>query len=151
MASVGEQLVTDSEARLEAVISALDASPSPFWDRDGRPPLDRLIDAAVVRELAGDVALYQPAGDALAARLEAVRSLFPDRSAWERFLDSWGLDEDGLRTLIVRRMVVERYLARNVQVPADDRAAWWDAYEAVMSQQRPRFRIRVVPPISESR
>jgi hypothetical protein len=149
VASVGEQLVTESEVRLEAVISALDPSPSPFWDRERRPPVDRLVDAAVIRELAGDVSLYQPSDEALALRVDAIRALFPDRSAWDRFLESWGLDEDALRGIVRRRMLVERYLARNVPVPTTDADAWWRGYDAFVTPLRARYRIRMIPPMAQ--
>ena len=131
---------------VDRVIAALDPS---FWDRERRPPVDRLVDAAVIRELAGDVSLYQPSDEALALRMDAIRALFPDRSAWERFLESWGLDEDALRGIVRRRMLVERYLARNVPVATADREAWWQAYDAFVAPLRERYRIRLIPPMAQ--
>ena len=142
--SVEEQLITESEIRLEQVISALDRSPSPFWDREHGTPLERLVEAAIVRELAGDLALYQPTDDAVRERVEAMRGHFPDRGGWQAFLDSWGLSEDDLRALVRRRMVVERYLDRAIQVRGD-REAWWAASEEMLARQAARFRIRSIP------
>lgn len=142
--SVEEQLITESEVRLEQVISALDRSPSPFWDREHGTALERLVQAAIVRELAGDLTIYQPADDAVRERVEAVRAHFPDRGGWQGFLDSWGLSEEDVRALIRRRMVVERYLDRAIQVRGD-RSAWWAASEELLARQSARFRIREIP------
>lgn len=145
VAVVEEQILMDSEVRLEGVLAPLDSSPSPFWAADRATPVDRLIDAAVIRELTGDVSLYQPPEAEVRGRLEAVRAKFPNAQAWTAFLTSWGLDEDGLRAVLRRRISVERWLARNVQASASDRPAWQAALDQTLTPYRNRYRIRVVP------
>jgi hypothetical protein len=142
---VEDQVVLQSDVAFDKVIGPLDDSPSPFWDRPGIEPEQRVVDAAIIRELAGDISLYQPPDDAVRARVEAMRARFPDRASWSSFLEGWGLDEDGLRALIRRRMVVERYLARTLRADPNDRAAWWASCNALLTEVRPRMRIRYVP------
>jgi hypothetical protein len=148
-ASVEEQLVTTSDVGLEAQLGLIDASPSPFWDPDHLPPLDRLVDAALVRELAGDVQIYQPSDADVAARLAALRDRLPDPQAWTDFTRRWGLDEEQLGAILRRRMVVERYLARGIQVRPDDRPAWWKECDELVARQRASLRIRIIPPWTE--
>lgn len=142
---VGDQLVLASDIRLEAELSFLDESPLPFWDPGHDDPLHRLVDAAVIRSSAGELALYEPPADAVRQRLEALRLKFRDRASWEEFLGRWGLDEPALLGVLRRRMVVERFLFRNLQLPPDDRVAWLAAADQLLTQLRERYRVREIP------
>lgn len=144
VAQVQQQLVLASEVALETELAAHDPLALPFW-ASGRSPIDRLVQATVIRVAAGDVGLYQPDEDEVAQRLEAVRSTFPSRGAWEVFLATHGLDEDGLGRVLRRRLVTERFLRRNVQASLDAPAAWLAETEAMVQQLESRVRIRHVP------
>lgn len=146
VAVVEEQLITASDVALEGDILRYDASPVPFWSRRHGDALHRLIDAAVIRELTGDVALYRPTDEQVGARVEAMRDRFDDRARWQAFLSSRGLDEDGLRVLIERRMIVESYLTRNIAIPVSQDDAFVAAVEALLDPVEKRLRIREVPP-----
>lgn len=145
VATVDEQLITQSDVVLEGDLARLDVSPLPFWTRGHGDPLHRLVDAAVVREQARDIALYQPTDEALGDRIDAMRALFPDRTAWEAFLTRRGLDEQSLRALIGRRMVVEAYLLRNIATPPSDADAFIDQVDALIERAEKRMRIRLIP------
>jgi len=142
---IEDQLVMESEVAIEEALAQLDDSPSPFWSAGRTDAMDRLVDAAVLRHSAGSVALYQPRREEVSLRLEAVRSKFEDRSAWLSFLSAYGLDEERLAVVLRRRMVVERYLARNLTVQVEDRAVWQGAVADLLAQLRPRTAIRAVP------
>lgn len=142
---VEDQVVLQSDVALDKVLNRIDTSPSPFWTRPGVDAEQQVVDAAIIRELAGDISLYQPSDDAVRARVEAMRQKFPDRASWSSFLRGWGLDEGGLAALIRRRMVVERYLARTLRADPNDKAAWWASCNALLTEVRPRMRIRHVP------
>jgi hypothetical protein len=144
--SIEDQVITDSEVRLEVVLGSLDASPSPAWDLERKTPLERLVDAAIVRELAGDVAIYRPSDEEVESRLASVQATFVDARSWQDVLTTWGLDDESLATVLRRRVIVERYLARNVQVRSSDRASWWSACDEMLAQTRDRYRIRYIPP-----
>ena len=142
---IEDQLVLQSEVSIEAALSQLDDSPSPFWSAGGGNALERLVDAAVLRHSAGAVALYQPHRNDVATRLEAVRAKFEDRRAWATFLSDYGLDEDRLAVVLRRRMVVERYLSRNLTESVQDKPRWQAASDELLAQLRPRTAIRAVP------
>jgi hypothetical protein len=142
---VGDTPVLQSEVELEELLEQVDATPVPFWTGVGSGPTDRLVDAAIVRSVAADVALYQPTREQVAQRLEAVRSTFVDASSWAAFLTTNGLDEARLSALLKRRMVVERFLLRTLQASPADRDAWLGQCEVLLDQLRPRVRVRVVP------
>jgi hypothetical protein len=143
---VESELVLDSEILLEDDLARLDRSALPFWEPDHRTAEERLVDAAIIRALVGDLSLYQPSRESVAARLEAVRQQFEDRAAWMGFLQRWGLDEEGLEVILRRRMVVERFFSRNLLADPSDRQAWLDQSEELLEQVRPRVRVRHIAP-----
>jgi hypothetical protein len=146
VASVDETLITASDVRLESSMARWDGSPSPYW-RDG-DPLQRAIDAALVRRLAGDVALYLPSDAEVETRAIAMRDRVneadPSGRAWADVLADGGIDEPGLRGAIRRRIVVERYLVRTISAPSSDVEGWLRACDATIARARRRFRIRVI-------
>lgn len=146
VAIVEEQLITASDVTLEADLARLDASPVPFWSRGHGEALHRLIDAAVIREIARDVVLYRPTDEQIGERVTAMRERFPDRASWQDFLTGRGLDEDGLRAVMERRMVVEAYLLRNIAVPPSDEDRFIDAVDALLAPWEQRLSIREVGP-----
>ena len=146
VAVVEEEVVLWSEVQLEAELAKYAPASSPFWSTDRTDPASRLIEAAILRQLASDVALYEPPEDQVREQAEAVRMQFPDRPTWLAFLATYGLDEVSLRTRIRRRLVVDRYLSRNLDVPTDDPQRWLIAFEPLMEQVRTRSRVRVVEP-----
>ena len=146
---VEDQLVMTSEVQLEEVLATLDTEQSPFWAPNHKDALERLVDAAVIRQVVGDLKLYVPADDQVRQRVEDIRRQFANRSAWSGFLQRWGLDEVMLRTTIRRRMVVERYLARNVQSDPAQRVVWLADCDTLLQQLRSRLRIRHPPPPTE--
>lgn len=145
---VEDDIVLASEVELEAVLAILDPSPIPFWEERERDPHARLVDAAVVRHLAGDLAIYQPTPQEVHARVEAIRAHFPDRAAWTLFLAAWSIDESALRLLMRRRMLVERYLTRTLSEDPADRSTWIAACDHFLGEARRSLRIREVAPIA---
>lgn len=114
---IGDRIVTESELRLEAALRARVA-----WWGPPRPPgadmLQVVADAALVRILAGDTSLYAPSDEAVRARAGQLREEWGDPEGWQAFLAEHGLDELRLLALIRGRMVVERYLQRNLSLAA---------------------------------
>jgi hypothetical protein len=139
---VDEELVMLSEVQLEEALSTLDVTNSPFWSANHNTAVDRLIDAAVVRQVAGEVRLYEPPEKSVRNRVELIRRRFGGRLPWLEFLERWGLDEAQLRIIVRRRMVVERFLDRNLSVSTDEQQAWLTASDEFMKQLRLRLRIR---------
>jgi len=143
VAVVADQVVLATDLSLGADLAPIDPSPLPFW-RSGVDE-EREIDAAILRVAAGDISLYQPSPDAVRLRLERLRARFADRAEWTRFLNRWGLEESTMLAVLSRRMVVESYLRRNIQADPANIDAWRAEYKALMTELRPRIRVRRVP------
>jgi hypothetical protein len=144
VAVVEEEVVLWSEVQLEAELAKYAPATSPFWSTDRTDPASRLIEAAILRQLASSVSLYEPSEDQVREHAESVRMQFSDRSTWLAFLATHGLDEESLRTRIRRRLVVDRYLSRNLDVPTEEPQPWLDAFEPLMTRVRERSRVRLV-------
>ncbi|MEN0064539.1 MAG: hypothetical protein AAGA48_20490 [Myxococcota bacterium] len=150
VADVDGQLVLMSDVAREAVLAEVDRSGTPFWDPTWRTPEDRLIDAAIVRTIASDVRLYEPSRQDVRRRLEAVRAQFPDRRSWRAFLDRISADEARLEVILRRRLVVDRYLGRNLLVDPGNADAFKDAATLHLDRLRTIARVRRVPPVPSS-
>lgn len=120
---VGARIVTRSDVLLEDALAPFDRSPVPVLVDPGRATAERLVDIAVLRERAGDTDIYAPTAADVRARLERVRASV-GTAAWSAFLRTWGLDEERLQGLLYSRMVVERYVLRNLGAIDADPAAF---------------------------
>lgn len=143
---VEDQIVLASDIELDLELSEIDPSPLPFWSRPRHRPEHRAVEAALIRHLAADTPFYQPEDRAVRARREALRARFADREAWLGFLGRWGLDEASLSAVLRRRMIVERYLSRNIAVDPADEPAWWKACLTLLAEAEDRVDIREIEP-----
>ncbi|MEM6928531.1 MAG: hypothetical protein AAF602_16465 [Myxococcota bacterium] len=146
VADVGGQLVLLSDVNRETVLAEVDVGGTPFWDPTWQSPEERLIDAAIVRTIAADVALYEPTRKDVERRLEAIRARFPNRRGWRAFLDRIAVDETRLGFILCRRLVVDRYLRRNLLADPADPDAFKAAAELHLGELRSVARIRRIPP-----
>ena len=144
VAVVGDELVLASEIALEDAISRADTPEIPFWSHEHKTPFERLTEAALIRHTAGDVAIYTPTTDEVQARIEVIRRHFKDRGSWTLFLERWMLDEPSLRTIVKRRMIVERYLSRNISEKPTDKQNWLSACETTINALRVNVHVRIV-------
>ncbi len=140
----GATVVTTSDVEIEASLASLDPAELPFW-RHGDPE-ERLVDAALVRLAAADVSLYQPTPDAVRARVAAIRASFATAADGDAWIARWGLDDAALAVLVRRRMVVERYLLRNLTVSPTNETAWLAEMHDLVSQLESRIPVRRVAP-----
>lgn len=145
VAVVQNELVLDSEVRLESDLAARDTSTTPFWDPDRTTARDRLIQSAAIRVVAEDVDLYAPPADAVRDRREAIRRRFETRAAWLEFLQRHGLNEASLEQVLWRRMVTERYLSRNIALPPSD-PNYIAEMDALIRAILTRMRVRLIEP-----
>lgn len=150
VAVVGDRLILASDIALEQALAGRDGRPEPL--RSAGSALDALIDAAVIRGLAGDVTIYQPASGDVRARLATLRASWEDPADYERFLRAYGLTEDRLSALLFSRMVVERYVQRAVMLPSEaageDLTGLKTRYAAWIADARSRVSIRRIAPWS---
>jgi hypothetical protein len=146
-AVVGDRVITESELRLERALAPIDPGPVPPLEARRADAERFLVELAIVRALAGSTAVYQPEPARVRERLDALRAAFPSPAAWTAFLAEHGLNEDALRAVLYSRMVVERYVQRNLGLAARaEPTADWDArYAAWIDAQRARVSIREIP------
>ena len=144
VAVVGERLVLASDVELEKSLGALERSSVGDMMGASADPLQVVIDRAIIRGLAGNAAIYTPSEDEILTRANQLRTSFADAGAWETFRRQHGLEGDRLTSLLYSRLVVDRYILRNVPQGATD-----GSYAAWINPQRARVTIRLVPPIAD--
>ena len=140
---IGDRIITESEIRLEGALRAR----IPWWGPP-RPPgadLQQVVaDVALVRIFAGDTSLYSPSDEAVRARAEELREDWGDPEAWQAMLSENGLDEARLLALIRARLIVERYIQRNLSLAARSEGRTVDElYVEWIPAQRGRAPVRV--------
>lgn len=144
---VGDRLVLASDVALERALAWRDPRPFPLGERADRQALDVLIDAAVVRGLAGDVAVYQPSTADVRERLAVLRDTWEDPGEYIRFLSAFGLDEERLSGVLYARIVVERYVQRAVVLPSqaagESEEQLRARYDAWIEEARDQVQIRL--------
>lgn len=140
---IGDRVVTASELRLEEALRAR----LPWWappQPEGTSTLQVVADAALIRALAGDAALYVPDDELVRDRAAQVRAAWGDPEAWQAFLLQHGLDEERLLTLVRSRLIVDRYLQRTLSLAARSEGKPLEAlYAGWILTQRGRVPLRV--------
>ena len=145
---IGDRVVTASDVRIEDALRER----VPWWSPpqpNGTSTLQVLADAALLRALAGDAALYVPDDDLVRERMGQLRDAFGDPESWRVFLRGTGLDEERLASLVRSRLIVERYIQRTLSLTArSEGASIEEVYAAWIPSQRGRLPVRVPAPIS---
>ena len=151
VAVVGDRIITASDVRLEQALLRFDPSPvEVLQQRRYESALEFLVDTAVIRDLAGDIAIYAPSTVEVQRRFDGLRTHFDTRLSFRAFLRGNGLDAEVLAGRLYARMVAERYVARNVQLASeaagDNRDEAYIRYLEWVTSERERVPIRAVPP-----
>ena len=153
IAVVGDRVVTSWDRTFEKAMSGHLSCPEPVLCDIDRPLDQRLVDLAVIRGLAGDAAAYKPNLEELERRLAGLRASWPIPGGYHDTLELLGISEDELTGLLYSRMVVERFVPRNVGLPVaavgGGPQEYARRYESWISDQRYQFSIRIVPPLDE--
>lgn len=142
---VGDRIVTQSDLAFEADFDERDVSPLPPLEDPSYAHEQRLIDFAILRELAGDIEIYKPPTADVRARWERFRDGWPHPQDHVAFLTRWGLDDEQLLGFLYSRLVVERYAARNAGQAAavlDRGDLTPEVYQSWMAGLRTRTTVR---------
>lgn len=146
---VGERVLTRSDLHLEAELAR--RIPSSVYALRLQETLDTeraVIERAIIRDLAAQVSIYQPTPAAVQALRDELRATFPDGDAFDLFLRRHGLTEDSLTTRLAARLIVERYVHRNIdlasQAAREDQDAYLTRYATWIAEQRLRTTVRLV-------
>lgn len=146
---VSDRIVTASDIRLEAELARRIPSPiRALRDIQLRDPTQALVEQAVIRSLAAQVAIYAPPPEEVQARLAALRETFPSPDDYDGFLRRHGLTEPSLVTLLTNRLSVERYVHRNIDLSSqsarEDEAAYFRRYRDWLDLQLLTTSVRFV-------
>jgi len=145
MAMVGSAVVTESDLRLHLAIGAIDVSTVPALQSNPETVLSDAIDAALIRLIAGRVAIYQPNPAQLRTRLGVYREQWTDVDLWDAHLKRFGLSDTRLSHTIQRRMIIERVISRALGSPKPgEEEQWRQRYDAWVERERQNVRIRIV-------
>lgn len=138
--AVADRVITASDVELEHELRRWDHAGIPCIEAPELSDLDRLTDYAVLRALAGDIAIYRPSDAEVQVRWKRFRDAWPRSDDYDAFLARWGLDDEALKGLFSSRLAAERYLLRNLAARADADAD--AACRAWLVDLRARARIR---------
>ena len=146
LAVVSDSVVTHSDIRLHKEMSVLDPSTVPSLQYNEATALQDVIDATVIRTLAGRVPVYQPNSADIRARWNRFQSQWTDPTAYNAFLQIHGLNQDRLYQVLKQRMVIERVVQRNLELATgeDNVLEWNQNYSKWIEQQRSTLRVRTI-------
>lgn len=141
---VGDRIITTSDIAFETEFVAIDESPeAPLMDPSYAIE-QRLIDYAILRAKAGDTAFFQPSAADLRDRWDHFRAAFPTPDAYRDFLKRWGLDDDRFQAFLYSRMVVERFIHRNIGLAVQQARGSSDDFISVYQTLMHELRASVV-------
>jgi hypothetical protein len=120
IAVVGDRLVLQSEVELEREIASRSVYLIAALSSERTNAREWLVDMAIIRGLAGDVKVYQPASGDVVAAVERLKASYTDPADLARFYERFGIDEGRLDNLVYNRLVVERYIQRNIALGVTD-------------------------------
>jgi len=148
VAVVGDRVVTHWDLQLEQTLDEHMPCPEPVLCDPQRPALDRLVDRALIRGLAGDTATYRPGPEDVELRLAALRDSWQPPEGYHQLLIAMGLSEHDLSGLLYSRLVVEHYVQRHVALPVyaagGDEHTYQQRYDDWILEQRDQVRIRTI-------
>ncbi len=116
VAVVGEQVVTASDVQLAWVLAGHDPGTlAVLAAPDSADAAERWwVQQVMIRQLAADVAVYQPGAAEVRTRVQTLRDALGDDPAWSALQVRLGLDRAGLEAWVRNRLVVERFVLRNI-------------------------------------
>lgn len=141
---VGDRIVTRSDVAFEVDFDPHDRSPIPALDAPEYVVSQRLVDFAILRQAAGDIEIYRPRTEDVSARWARFRDAWARPEDYSAFLLRWGMDDRALQGFLYSRLVVERFVARNVlqRSGALLEGLEFDAYEQWIAPIRARADVR---------
>jgi len=140
---VGDRVVTSSDLAFEIELDPHDTSPLATLERGDYPLRERLVDFALLRDLAGGIEVFRPTRAEVIARWERFRASWDPPEGYGAFLGRWGLNDADLQDVLANRLVVERFVTRNLAVVTARERGGGDPYPAWIAGLRARTRIRV--------
>lgn len=145
VAVVGDRVVTASEVDIARTLVARDRDALPMAARGDRSAGEWWVEQVMLRELAGDIGVYQPDPGLVRARTDTLVAAF-DPTELAELEARLGVDRDALQAWVQGRLVVERYVHRNIGLAAEaageDPAATAARYQAWVADLRDTIALR---------
>ncbi len=145
VAIVGELVVTKTDIELHSALSDIDPSFVPILKSSKTDATQDTIDAAVVRQAAGRVPVYQPTAEQVHARMTRFLDQWNSNESYQTFLSVHGLTDDSIRTVLKRRAMIERVVLRALGPPKEDPDIWNARFTEWMNAERKGTRIQIIP------
>ncbi len=150
VAVVGERVVTSSEVQIALALARRDPAGVPALAPDLSRQEQWWIEQVMIRQLAGDVQVYQPSAAELRDRVDRLLAAFEDGIALAELQQRYGLDRDGIEAWVYNRLVVERFVLRNVGALSRDGEVTElspDRYQAWLETVRNGVAMRRILPV----
>lgn len=152
IAVVGERVVTASEVDVALVLASRDSSPLAVVDPTPARLGEWWIEQVLLRQLAGDISVYQPQPGEVRERLERLVAAFDATELADLEL-RLGVDRDAMSAWVFSRLVVERFVQRNVGLAAEaageDAAATQLRYQSWLDDLRAGVALRRIAPVRQ--
>ena len=148
VAVVGDRLVLASDVAVENEIATRNVYTLAALAERRKDAGRWLVDMAIVRALAGDVRVYEPTRQDVADALQRFTATFADATSYRQLLDRYGLSQERLQSLLTTRLVVERYIQRNVGLGLTDEELA-SRYDEWIAERRQQVAIRDIAERSE--
>jgi hypothetical protein len=148
VAVVGDRLVLASDVAIENEIGARNVYTVAALAERRKDVPRWLVDMAIVRALAGDVRVYEPTRQDVADALDRFAQSFGDAATYRQFLERSGLSQERLQSLLTTRLIVERYIQRNVGLGLTD-AELAERFDVWIAERRQQVAIRELAERSE--
>ena len=114
---IEENLITKSDITKEtALIKTLPMQSDIVQGVREKNPLEGLILLELIVQMAGDTSLYKAKEEDIFSRLEIFKAQWESPNEYKSFLDSTHINEEYLKRIIERHIVVEQYVYRNLGI-----------------------------------
>ena len=146
VALVGESVITRTDVSLHSELSSIDPSFVPILKSTEDDAVQHAIDAAIVKQSAGRIPVYQPTAEQVRSRMVRFLDQWNSDTSYRTFLAVHGLTEDRLRTVLKRRATIERVVLRALGPPKEDTEIWNARFSEWMKAERKGVRVQMIPP-----
>jgi len=146
VALIGSTVITQTDVTLHQVLAERDPSFVPVLDASSENALNAAIDAAIIRQTAGRIPVYQPTADQVESRMNRFVDQWSSNEEYQTFLNIHGLTNERLKSVLQRRATIERVVLRALGAPKNDPNEWTKRFDAWMNVERKGIRVRIILP-----
>lgn len=146
VALVGSTVITQTDIALQQALTERDPSFVPALNAIEKNALNSAIDAAIIRQTAGRIPVYQPTDTQVDNRMNRFIDQWPSNGEYQTFLNIHGLTSDRLKSVLKRRATIERVVLRALGAPKTDATEWTERFDVWLNTERKGIRVRIILP-----